>query len=541
MDVSTSDAAAAPARSIAARLDRLRLAATTLSGWPRRGAALAAGIVAALAFAPLYWLPLMALGFSALLLLIGGAAAGPRPLRAAFFLGWLFGFGYFLVGIYWMAFSFFVQAEQFAWMAPFAVTGMPAFLALFFGAAAALTVASKQIGPRRALVFVAVFSTLEYARGHVLTGLPWNLPAQALAGSAALGQTAAIYGAYGLSVVVMLAAVAPAALSGPRGLLKGLGASVAIVVALWGFGAARLSVDDGVSADIIVRIVQPNIPQRDRIDNANWTDNFLRHVDLSKAPAPSAKRLFIVWPENAVPWLAEQPEALAHLAKTLPADAALLAGTVRSEKRDGRERFFNTISAYLVRPTGLELAGHYDKHHLVPFGEYLPMDGLLRAVGLAQLAPYDDGFTPGPGPRVLSVAGTRFAPLICYETIFPNALFPKGDRPDWLVTATNDSWFGDSSGPLQHLDQARLRSIETGLAMARSANSGVSALIDARGRYVAKIPLYKTGVFEAPLPKPAPATLYSRVGDVLFWGMVALIAAASLLKRPRALVAPTGD
>lgn len=517
------------------RLDDLRMAAARLRAWPRRIAALLAGVSAALAQAPVYATPLLAAGFTVFIMLLDGAASGPKPRKTAFFIGWLFGFGYFLAGIYWMAFSFFVQADQFAWMAPFAMTGLPAFLALFWGAAAAVFVAARRTGWRRVVFFAAVLMIVEYARGHVLTGLPWNLPGQAFAGTAAGAQTAAIYGSYGLSFVALLAAAAPAALSGARGLLRGVLVSAAIVAALFSFGALRLS-GGGYGEDprIALRIVQPNIPQRQKIDPDRWAENFSRHVELSKAPAPTGKQLFILWPENAAPWLAEYPEAMERLYQEMPRGAVLMAGTVRSDKAaDGKERFYNTISAFAAGDDGLAIIDHYDKHHLVPFGEYLPMSGLLRAVGLAQLAPYDDGFTPGSGPRTLSIAGTKVSPLVCYEAIFPGAMHPKGDRPDWLLTATNDAWFGDTSGPRQHLDQARLRSIETGLPMARSANTGISALIDGQGRYVHRIPLYRTGVFDAPLPKAGPRTLYDRWGDALFWLMIAAALGLSVLRRTR--------
>lgn len=533
MDVATRSKAAGVA-VLLARAESVRMRIVALRGWRRRGAAVAAGVAAALAFAPFYLLPLMAAGFSTLLFLLDGARDGARPLRTGFFLGWLFGFGYFLAGLYWMAFSFFVQADEFAWMAPFAMTGLPAFLALFVGAACALTVAAARRGWNRALFFIAAFSALEYARGHVLTGLPWNTPAQALAGTAAGAQTAAWWGAWGLGVVVMLAAVAPAWTPGARGLLRGALASVGLVLGLLGVGALRLAAGDyGVNDGVVVRIVQPNIPQRQKIDETRWTENFLHHVELSRAPAPAGKQVFIVWPENATPWLAEQPQAVAHLGAALPDRSVLLLGTVRSETKGGKERFFNTISAWEKNGASFAPTAHYDKHHLVPFGEYLPLSRELRAVGLAQLAPYEDGFTPGPGPATLSIAGSRVAPLVCYETIFAGALYPRGDRPDWLVTATNDAWFGDTSGPRQHLDQARLRAIETALPMARSANTGISALIDGKGRYVRRIALYEQGVIEAPLPKAGPRTLYDRLGDWPFGVMVVLVLAGAIA-RPEA-------
>lgn len=521
-----------PQPGLAARLGRAAGWLAAARGWRRRGAAFAAGVAVALAFAPLYLLPLMLAGYSALVFLLDGAAEGPARRRAAFATGWFFGFGFFLVGLYWMAFSFFVEAETFAWMAPFAVLGMPAFLALFTGAAAALAVSFWRKGWPRVLVFAASFMLFEYARGHVLTGLPWNLPGQALAGTAAGAQTAAYYGVYGLSLVAVIVACLPAALRDPA---RGLAAALVASAALFGAGALRLAMPGaGVHDDVIVRVVQPNIPQREKIDWALWGRNFARHVEMSRGDVAPGARLFVVWPENAAPLLAEVDGALEALTRELPRGAALIAGTVRRETgADERERYYNSIAVIVDGPAGRIAVDHYDKHHLVPFGEYLPLAGLLRAVGLAQLAPYDDGFSFGEGPRTLQAGGPSFAPLICYEAIFPGKLHPKAARPGWLVAVTNDAWFGDTSGPRQHLDQARLRTIESGLPMARSANTGVSALIDGRGRYLARVPLYRQGVFDAPLPRAEPATLYARLGDGPFALMLLLSAGLGLAARAR--------
>lgn len=506
-------------------ISRAVLSISALTGWRRAAAAFAAGVAAALAQAPFYLLPLMAAGFSAFILLLDGARLQPRPARSAFAAGWFFGFGYFLVGLYWVAFSFLVQAEEFAWMAPFAVAGLPAFLALFWGGAAAAAMQLKTGGWRRVFTLAFFFMLAEYARGHVLTGLPWNLPGQALAGTAVGAQTAAWWGVYGLSLIVVLAALAPAAFAADKrcGLIKGAAVSLVTVAALYAFGFARLAaVDPGAHGDVSVRIVQPNIPQREKIDGEFWRRNYDRHIELSSAPAPGPGRLFILWPENAVPVIDEVREGLDEIAKRLPENAELIAGAVRrTTGADGATRYYNSISVIAATPSGREAVAHYDKHHLVPFGEYLPMQKLLRAVGLAQLAPYDDGFTPGEGPKTLRAGGPAFAPLVCYEAIFPGRVYPAGDRPEWIATVTNDSWFGDSSGPRQHFDQARLRAIETGLPMARSANSGVSGLIDALGRARARIALYQTGVIDAPLPRALPGTFYARFGDLVFWLMMA--------------------
>ncbi len=524
--------------SIAAALDRAAIFLKQQTGWRRWLIAFLAGVCAALAMAPIYALPLLAVSFSALILLLDVSPSMPRPKRSAFAIGWFFGFGFFLAGVYWMAFSFFVQADEFAWMAPFAVSGMPAFLGLFAGAATLTASFFWKPGAARIFAFAAAWAVFEYLRGHILTGLPWNLVGQALAGSAIGAQTAAWYGAYGLSLVAVLIAASPAAGLGAEGGAGGKAKSILIgplamlvgVGALFVIGGVRLALPEPAPASQnFLRVVQPNIPQREKIDPSLWGRNFNRLLELSQGPAPKAGRLFIIWPENAAPLLDESKTALDVLTEQLPENAMLITGAVRRERNDdGAEKFFNSIMVVAQTPRGRRPIGFYDKHHLVPFGEFLPFYEVLDAVGLAQLTPYGDaGFSAGSGPKVMSAGGPAFAPLICYEVIFPGAMYPKGERPEWLVTVTNDAWFGDTSGPRQHLDQARLRSIETGLPMARSANTGISAVIDGKGRILSRLPLYKSGRIEAALPPALTRPLVDRVGDWLFWFMIAGCLAAA--------------
>ncbi len=499
-----------------------------LTGWRRLLAAFIAGLAAALALAPFYVLPLMALSFSGLILLLDACAQRDKPLGKAFLTGWAFGFGYFLIGIYWFAFSFFVQAEEFAWMAPFAVTILPAFLALFSGAAAALSVKFWSAGWRRVFLFAAIWAAFEYARGHVLTGLPWNLTGQALAGTAMGAQTVAWWGAYGLSLVAILIASIAAVGFGPkRGKVSPIMGALALIAGLvfiYGAGAVRMALPEPAPDGVhFVRIIQPNIPQREKIDPNMWARNFERQLELSKGDIPDGARLYVIWPENGAPLLNEAETALGVIDESLPENSVLLAGAVRRERNDVDEmKYYNSLMVIPRTPAGRRAVSFYDKHHLVPFGEYLPFYALLDVIGLAQLTPYGDaGFAAGKGPAVLHAGGPSFAPLICYEVIFPGALYPRGARPDWLVTVTNDAWFGDTSGPRQHLDMARLRSIESGLPMARAANTGISALIDAKGRILARVKLYQEGRIEAPLPPAGPRTLYDRLGDWLYFALTA--------------------
>ena len=252
--------------------------------------------------------------------------------------------------------------------------------------------------------------------------------------------------------------------------------------------------------------------QRDKLDPQKREENLARTLATTReATAPLAGApLYVVWPENTYPFLSEQPSVGRALANTLPGGATLITGSVRAYPKAGSDTDFsfgNAVQVFgPVSGRSAPLSAVYDKHHLVPFGEYLPLEGLFRATGLASMSPVGaGGFTPGPGPAVLGVGPAPFAPLVCYEDVFPGELYPRGARPDWLVVVTNDAWFGDGAGPAQHLAIARMRAIESALPLARSANTGISALIGPQGRVLRALPLYEPGVIVAPLPPPGPA------------------------------------
>ncbi len=522
------------------RLVALRERMGRLSGWRALAANIVAGAVAAASFAPVYFWPGLPVGFAVFFWSLDAARVGPKPARAGALRGWAFGFGYFLVSTYWMSFSMLVQAEQFAWMMPIAILGMPTFLGVFIAAAGAIAARVSGGSARRMLALIFAFSLMEYARGHVLTGLPWNLVGQALAAQAAPIQLAAYIGPYGLSLVLIAIALLPALAGyapGPKRAFLPILVSAASVFGLYGLGLARLAFHPIADrTDAVVRVVQPSIPQREKIDPDFYWANLDRNLALSAAPTMPDVETFILWGENGAPLLGDFPQARDYISARLPAGSTLLAGAVRQIEKDGVERYTNGLVA--VDADSADVLDVYDKHHLVPFGEYLPFETPLRAIGLSQLAPFEDGLVPGPGPRTLDIAGVRLAPMICYETIFPGSVYPRGDRPEWIAIVTNDGWYGDSSGPRQHLDQARLRAVENGLPIARAANTGVSTMIDPYGRYRARIDLYQEGYFDAVLPKPASATLYSMFGDALY-ALLMLILGAMIVAwaRLRALTA----
>ncbi|MEM9232996.1 MAG: apolipoprotein N-acyltransferase [Pseudomonadota bacterium] len=506
-------------------------------GWSRYVIAFGLGALTATSLAPFYILPALVMGFSGLVILLDGASQSQTPKRMAFLTGWAFGFGYFLLGMYWLGFAFLVQADQFAWMIPIAIPAFTGFLGLFCAIPALLAMFRWQNGLSSVLLLAAFWAAFEFLRGNILTGLPWNLTSQSFAGTAFLAQPVAWVGPYGYSLILLFLAMLPAAALAAPGRLRPapLLGFAAGVMAILVFGAARLSLNEPDNAPAgmpMLVVVQPNVAQKDKLDPERQAEAFEAMVRMTGEAAATGQNTIAVWPENAHPFLANAPDATTFFAQSLPEETALVAGTIRAWEDDGHTRYGNSVAIF-GRTTGGEkpLEAIYDKHHLVPFGEYLPFRGLLTRLGLSQLSPVGEGFTPGPGPQVYENAGLRFAPLICYEDVFPRRLYPTGDRPDLLVVVTNDAWFGDNAGPRQHLDISRMRAIESGLPMARSANTGISTIFDARGRMVESLPLYEQGVISAPMPSVSSRPFYDRLGEFPFFFLLLAAASASFYVR----------
>jgi apolipoprotein N-acyltransferase len=487
-------------------LPAMRARFASLSGLPRLVAALLAGAGLGLAQAPVGFPWICFLCLPVLFWLVDGAP-GPRP---GFWIGWGAGAGYFAATMFWIVEPFLVEPDVYGWMAPFALIGITGGLALFWGAAFAGAAAVGQRGLPRFLMLACCWTLSEYARAHVLTGFPWGLLAYGWIGTP-VAQGLAIAGPHGLGFVTLLMAMAPG-LAAWRPLLAACCALAALLV----FGSWREARPVTPRADgFVVRVVQPNADQRlkwvpghDQI----FYDRLLSETSSTAAgPLPDA----VVWPETAVPvLLGERPDLEAQMAGAAPRGASLILGIRRREHTREGEDWYNSL-AVLEQGTGW-IEAVYDKHHLVPFGEYIPLGEWIARLGLPGLAGLTGtGFARGPGPEILSTPGIPpFLPLICYEAIFPEEVTVPGWRPEWLVQITNDSWFGQVSGPYQHLEQARARAIETGLPMVRSANTGVSAAIDPYGRVAARIDLGQQGHFDHRLEAPLPPTIYSRTGDV---------------------------
>jgi apolipoprotein N-acyltransferase len=493
--------------------------------------ALCAGCASATGFAPLNLWPVTLLGLGLLIQLVFSAPQMKRALA----LGYWFGLGHFVMSISWIAGAFRYQDAMPLWLGWVAVFGLALYLAVYPAMAAALawrfgrddrSVGQKPGQARFVFIFAAAWIATEYLRAVMFTGFAWNPLAAAVID---IGSIATAVGTYGLSGVVMLAA----------------GGLWLVVQRQWIFAAAAMALpalsalasfadvpgsDDGPPRPLL-RIVQPNIGQQDKYREDYARENYRKLESLTGAPGPVPRLVF--WPEAAVPdYLGQEEWARARVAGLLgPRDVLITGGDnliySKSDKLVGAHN-----SAFIVT-SDAKILGRYDKAHLVPGGEYLPLRWLMVPLGASRLVPGDIDFWPGPGPRSISVPGFgKVGIQICYEIVFSGEVADRGNRPDFIFNPSNDAWFGAWQPP-QHLAQSRLRALEEGLPVIRSTPTGISAIIDADGRVVEALPYQKPGFIEAPLPRAKEPTLFAKYGNVLPLLFAALLALISIALRPR--------
>ncbi len=478
--------------------------------------------------------------FTLLVWQLDGLKTAPSASRfAPFVLGWCFGFGQFLIGLYWISNALLVDAEQFGWAVPLVGFLMPAGLALFSGLGVAVAAAFWCAGPARVLLLALAWTLGEWLRGHVLTGFPWNLVGYAWSGSDAMMQGSALFGVYGLSLLTVAMAAAPATLgdAGSSGKWRPWApvACALLTLSLLAMGGAlRLAAAGNETVPgVRLRIVQAGIDQQLKWRRELRAANLEKHLSLSLEPGGDAIPI-IIWPEAAVPYyLPNDPAARSHIAQRLGPGKTLLTGTLRAERQaTAPRRAWNSL---VVLDDKGDITTVYDKSHLVPFGEYLPMRALLAPLGLEKLTEGLGDFSGGPGLQTLSVEGLpAFSPLICYEVIFPGAVASGSARPQWLLNVTNDAWFGNSAGPRQHFAMARFRAVEEGLPLVRAANTGISAIVDSYGRQVAYLEFGESGILDGDLPRaPVRRTIYARFGDVSAL-MLAAVMLLLFLRKKRA-------
>ena len=469
------------------------------------------------------------------LMMLMAETAGPRPLRSAFFRGWLAGVGYFAVSVWWITEAFLVDAAAHGWMAPFALLFMAGGLALFWGLASLLYRLTGVSGPARVLVFAGCLVLLEWVRGHIFTGFPWNLPGETWRAGGAISQFASVVGSYGMSWLTVAIGASAATLLDKAARLRRLAPpalAVLALAALFGFGAQRLAAAPSVAADApLVRIVQANIDQKEKWRPENLDMIVETYTTLSRGKPGQPVPQILVWPEGALPaviddLLAPGSPYVARITSAIAPGQTLLLGANRAGfGQAGGVDYFNSLIAMRHDPVlGLEITGIYDKHRLVPFGEFLPFGDLATKLGIRSLVHMPEDFTAGPAPRPMAPKGLPpLQPLICYEALFPRfvedaAARSGGQRPKWLLNVSNDAWFGATSGPWQHLNIASYRAIENGLPIIRATPTGVSAVIDAQGRIApgAELGLGQAGAIDARLPPARARTAYYVSGETGF-------------------------
>ncbi len=462
----------------------------------------AAGGFSSLAMAPASLWPALFVGLSTLYIALVKAHAT----KTAFLYGWLFGFGYFLFGLSWIGNALLIEGNPYKWAWPLAVSGLPFILSFFTASACAL---SKHFSDLKKisgfLSFCSLMIIFEWLRGHVFTGFPWNLFGYTWGEILPLIQVVSLSDIYLLSFLTVLWATLPGYLyisvKDKDKMKQALILALLILssfIATYGYGSWRLNnASLEYHEDIEIRIVQPNIEQKDKWDRAKMMSNFQKLLDLSRPDSHSNKTTYIIWPETALSqWFLQDKisrEQISMLLTSYENSAILITGALRNDLE--KEEYFNSL---IIMNTNGEITNIYNKHHLVPFGEYIPFQKWIPLTPVVNFT----GFVKGNGPQTYKTPeGLSYLPLICYEAIFPGKAQKENLSPDFIINITNDAWYGKSAGPYQHFMQNKFRALETGTPLVRSANTGISALIDPYGRVTGISGLFETSSNTMKLPK----------------------------------------
>ncbi|MBI3418748.1 MAG: apolipoprotein N-acyltransferase [Proteobacteria bacterium] len=482
----------------------------------------AGGGLGALALAPVSWPVFFFPGFILAVFYLRDS----KSLKQSFLLAFFYALGFHIAGLYWISASLFVDITRYFWVLPLSLAALPCWLALLFGLGAMAAHPLRRKPVTHAVFLSCTIFFSEFVRGFLFTGFPWNLFGNIWDEVLPLAQSVSLFGIYGLTFFTLLAATASSLLLAPvkRGGLVLIVVSWTLLSSLALWGEVRLQTHaTAYDEKITLRIVQPGITQEERRTREQRIAALSRLVHLSSQKTEN-QPTHLLWPETAVPdFLAADPELRRSLARIVPKGGALLTGTP-GEKFQGREIFYSNSLAVLSDQAAI--IGLYDKHHLVPFGEFVPFRRFLKVMPVAvDVIGERADFSGGPGPRTLRAPNfPPFSPLICYEAIFSGGVIDRADPPALLLQVTNDAWFGMTSGPYQHFAQARLRAIEEGLPLVRAANTGISGMIDPLGRKVISLALGKAGFLDVHLPLPlAGATIFSRFGNTPILALTLLL------------------
>lgn len=486
---------------------------------------LATGVsLAALGLAPLSWFVVYFI-FVPISLWILSAVKKP------FWAGLWFGFGFNTVAFYWFAHAFFTKGI--GSLAPIAIGGVVFLLSFYWGLAFFAARKFWRTPIERVLSFTFFWSIAFWVQGTVFSGLPWNLPAQNWVASLELAQNFSWGGIYGISFIAIFCSASLSVLlnfiiTKNKSLLILPISAISIMFLLWCFGAYRLSFAENNYSQKDIIVIQPNILQKHKWNPKHRSriieTYFAQSIDAIKKIKNKNREIIMVWPEAALPINIERAVSIRQsLAKIIPENMILISGFVRFQ----HPKIFNSL--YVIDDKG-DIVETYDKNHLVPGGEYLPLQSFLETIGIQQITGPLGGYKAGTSRNLLK---SRAQPLICFEISFPREII-KTSRPDWLVNITNDGWYGSSPGPYQHFQLAQIRAIEFGLPVVRAANTGISAIIDPYGRIKQNIPLNKAGtIYASPLPQALAKTFYSRFGEWIFLLFLSLNVVAIKFFAPR--------
>lgn len=493
--------------------------------------ALVAGAFCNLAFAPFHIFVAAIFSIAVFYFLLENLSTK----KSIFYLGWFYGFGYFLAGVYWISISLLVDAGSFAWLIPFAVSLIPATLGLYF---AALALSYKFFLKRfklektaeKIIIFAILWVVFEIARAFLFTGFPWNLIGYVWMFNDHFTQLANIFGVWGLSFFAVVFALFPAFLFQFDGkkfsLIKSKTnnkfAAALFLIPLISAAYGHVSLQENiVNKNVKLLLVQGNIKQEMKWNPVEKFNNFTKHIDLTNQQNLSDIK-GVIWSETAIPYAANQSDDLSlSLARAIPQDGVLISGALKIDLADDQIKdVWNSVFAFSKSGDRAVIEGSYNKHHLVPFGEYIPWQKYLPFI--SKITDGAVGFSEGEGPQTIKTKYFSFSPLLCYEVIFPDKIIDKKNRPDLLINVTNDAWFGNSSGPYQHFDMAKMRAVEYGISLARVANTGITAFVDPFGRVIKKIDLNEEGIIDVNLIESVRPTIYSKYG---FCPLILLIAA----------------
>lgn len=478
------------------------------------------GVCATLTLAPIYIFPLIIPAYGGLFWLVSNATTKKR----AFADGWWWGFGFFTTGLYWFCIALLTDPEKFAWAIPFCLVGLNGIIALYPAVACLLYFLLRHTDESRypvkclswiptfvgmtatgkAITFSTIWLVVEYARSHLFSGFPWNLAGYSFGFSDISLQLASIIGIYGLTFFTVLLGVSAVIIRTNRIFLLSIW-SLFTISLIW--GNYRLeNAKEGEPTGVLLRLVQANIQQNHKWNPDLQKQGLDEHIRLTNSEGLD-KITHVIWPETATPYALRSDTSLTkYLGSSLPNGVQLITGALRVE---GDENNYNIYNSAVMLDNSGKIIGNYDKHALVPFGEFIPLRFLIPS--WLKLPVGNKDFSRGNGAETKKWQGLPpVSVLICYEGIFPETAVDMNNRPEWLLNITNDAWFGMSSGPHQHFEMVRMRAVEQGLPLVRIANTGITAYIDEYGRIKGQIPLGEQGVLDMELHKSTlDGTIYS--------------------------------